>query len=337
MKETLSRYVKRVNELAELVRGNEEATKLSLVAPLLTALGYDLTDPRECKPEFKADFGPHRSTKPVDWAICDSGRPLFFVEVKAVGVKLPAHDEQLADYFAKVPDVKVGVLTNGVQWRFFTDLVNSNVMDKEPFVCWDVSGTEEPPYDFLRLLQKEQFNPQLIRTFAERKRAHNLLIAELGRLLEPAPEFIKMAVVNIETRNLTANVLDTWKPIVASAIDEWAKQRALSIALAGTTNGQAVPRPEPKPRQPRTRDPRLPPPGTTIATTWRGKKIEAVEQSDGTFTISVDGQVEVSGARSLSGAAGTLLKSAGLGGGVNGYDWFGLKKQPDGQPAPGTN
>ncbi len=239
MREALLAYVKRVGELAEHVKVNEQATKQSLIAPLFTLLGYDLTDPRECMPEYKVDFGKERSTKPIDWAFLQGGRPVFFVEAKEVGKKLAGYDEQLADYFAKAPEAKVGILTNGVQWRFFTDLVNENVMDKEPFIKWEVLGDEAPPFDFLTLLQKSQYNSQLIRTFAERKRAQNLLVNELARLLEPAPEFTKLAIANIETRNLTATVVESWKPIVANAINEWAKQRTLSSVLNAPRDGQA--------------------------------------------------------------------------------------------------
>ena len=231
MKEELATYVKRVKDLAEHVRGNEQATKQSLIAPLFMLLGYDMTDPRECMPEYKADFGKDRSNKPVDWAFILGGKPAFFVEAKEAGKKLAGHDEQLGDYFAKVPEVKLGILTNGVQWRFFTDLVHANVMDNEPFVKWDLLVDETPPYDFLTLLQKAQFNPQLIRTFAERKRAHNLLVNELNRLLEPVPEFTKLVIANVETRHLTALVVESWKPVVASAINEWVKQKMLSTVL----------------------------------------------------------------------------------------------------------
>jgi hypothetical protein len=44
-------------------------------------------------------------------------------------------------------------------------------------------------------------------------------------------EFTKLAVANIETRNLTQAVVDSWKPVVANAIDEWAKQRTLRTVL----------------------------------------------------------------------------------------------------------
>ena len=45
----------------------------SLILPLFTILGYDYTDPRECIPEFKADFGKGRSVKPADWAFYQNG------------------------------------------------------------------------------------------------------------------------------------------------------------------------------------------------------------------------------------------------------------------------
>jgi hypothetical protein len=231
MRDLIDPYRKRVQDLAEHVRGNEQATKQSLIGPLLTLLGWDLTDPRECIPEYRVDFGRDRSVKPIDWAFFRDGKPIFFVEAKEVGKKLGNFDEQLADYFAKAPEVKLGVLTNGVQWRFFTDVVAANIMDREPFVKWDVLADEQPPYDFLTLLQKSQYNPGLIRTFAERKRAQNLLVSELTRLLEPSSEFIRLAIANIETRRLTEAIIESWRPVLVNAIGEWAKQRTLSAVL----------------------------------------------------------------------------------------------------------
>jgi predicted type IV restriction endonuclease len=233
VKEAIELYVKRVRELVEHV-GSEEAAKKSLIEPLFVLLGYDLTDPRECVLEFKADFGKDRSTKPVDYAFYKNGRPIFFVEAKDATRNLKGFDEQLGDYFGKCVEVKLGVLTNGVQWRFFTDSVHENKMDTEPFLKWDLLSDKNPPMDFLTLLQKSQFNPQLIRTFAEKRRNQNLLLGEMSRLLEPSSEFVRMAIQNIETRNLTERVVDSWKPVLASAIEEWAKQKMLSMALDPT-------------------------------------------------------------------------------------------------------
>jgi hypothetical protein len=232
-REIVNQYVKRVNDLAEHVRGNEQATKQSLIGPLFTSLGYDLTDPRECVPEYRVDFGRERSAKPIDWAFMQNGRPIFIVEAKEAGKRLVGYDEQLADYFAKDPQTKLGILTNGLQWKFYTDVVHANVMDREPFMKWDVNGNDDIPYDFLTLIQKSQFNPQLIRSFAQRQHSQNLLVGELNRLLEPSAEFIRLAVANIETRRLTESILESWKPVLANAIEEWAKQRMLSLVLNG--------------------------------------------------------------------------------------------------------
>ena len=86
-------------------------------------------------------------------------------------------------------------------------------------------------YDFLTVLQKSQYNAELIRAFARRQREQNLLVAELNRLLEPSPEFIRLAVANIETRKLTEKILESWKPVLSNAIIEWAKQRTLTSVL----------------------------------------------------------------------------------------------------------
>lgn len=231
MKDSVAAYIKRVKDLAEHVKGNEQATKQSLIGPLLSLLGYDLTDPRECIPEYRVDFGKDRSSKPIDWAFLMNGQPIFFVEAKEVGKRLPGYDEQLADYFAKASEAKLGILTNGIQWRFYTDVVNMNIMDHEPFLKWDVLSDEEPPYDFLSVLQKSQYNAELVRAFARRQREQNLLVTELNRLLEPSPEFIRLAITNIETRKLTEKILETWKPVLSNAIIEWAKQRTLTSVL----------------------------------------------------------------------------------------------------------
>jgi len=249
MRDAIVAYIKRVKELAEHCKGNEQATKKSLIEPLFTILGYDVTDPRECVPEHREDFGRNRSAKPVDYAFFKDGIPIFFVEAKQVDRRLAGYDEQLADYFAKAPTAKLGILTNGVHWRFFTDLENDNVMDRKPFVEWQLLSDENPPWDFLTLLQKSQYNADLVRTFAQTRHQQNLLIEELSRLLEPAPEFIKLAVANIETRYLKESVVESWKPVLKAAIDEWTKQHRLS-SLLSVGSAESVAQEEPAKKRP---------------------------------------------------------------------------------------
>ena len=113
-------------------------------------------------------------------------------------------------------------------------------MDKKPFVEWQVLSEELPPHDFLTLLHKAQYNAELVRTFAQQRYQKNLLVEQLSCLLEPSPEFTKLAIGNIETRNLTVGVVDSWKPVVKAAIDEWAKQQRLSSVLGEGVTTSAV-------------------------------------------------------------------------------------------------
>jgi hypothetical protein len=235
VKEQLEQHVKKVKERHEFCQGNEATTKASLIAPLFTLLGWDLADPRECLPEYRADFGRgEKAATPVDWAFALPPAFVFIVEAKECSKKLKTYAEQLGMYFAKA-SVNLGIYTNGVQWQFYTDLDKANIMDKEPFLSWNILADDPIPLDFLTLLQKSQFKPQLIKTFAERGRRQNLLVNELAKLLDPSGErwsdFIKLAIEKIETRTRSVSVIEEWRPILANALQEWAKVKALEMVL----------------------------------------------------------------------------------------------------------
>ena len=115
----------------------EEATKNTLVMPFLMALGYNVFDPREVVPEFTADVGIKKGEK-VDYAIMKDGAPMMLIECKTVGGDLSLkHASQLYRYFG-VTDARIAVLTNGVHYRFFSDLDADNKMDEHPFLELDI-------------------------------------------------------------------------------------------------------------------------------------------------------------------------------------------------------
>jgi hypothetical protein len=263
VKEQLQQFVKAVKERCDACRDNEAATGNSLILPLFALLGYDVADPRVCHPQHKADFGKGRSVKPVDWAFfLSEPRPAFLVEAKAVGKDICGYDEQLGDYYAKEqPGVTLGILTTGVQWCFFTDRACEHVMDKEPFLTWDILKDDPIPLDFFTILRRAEFKPDLIRAFATGQHRQGLLVAELSRVLEPSSEFVKLAIQNLEEladRRVTAPVIEEWRPILVRALDQWAQQRRLAAALGhsndkpmadnGCSQDGAPPAPEGKQR-----------------------------------------------------------------------------------------
>lgn len=250
LRDALAAHIRRVRDLQDHVRGNDQAVKQSLIGPVFSLLGYDLTDPRECIPGFRLETGSAKPQAPIDWVFVGGGKPWFFVSAKDTEQKLVPVDERLAHYFGLATEVKLGIATNGLQWRFYTDLAVTDAMDREPFLIWEVLADEEVPFDvlnFLAILQKSQFQPELIRAFAQTNTSRkNLMVTELERLLEPSAEFIKLAVANLETRRLTEGVIEYWKPILANAIAQWARVRTLTSVISQAHSPEAQP-PSPAP------------------------------------------------------------------------------------------
>lgn len=103
---------------------SEEETKLWFIAPLLGALGYKPTDLRaETQTKHKGE------DKRLDYYVFVNDKPVIIVECKKIGEPLWKHINQLWGYFSeKVRDgVKLGVLTDGDEYWFFTDSKDPNM------------------------------------------------------------------------------------------------------------------------------------------------------------------------------------------------------------------
>lgn len=125
-KDSIRQLGERVGRLKDQTQ-TEEATKHAFVLPFLQALGYDVFNPMEIVPEFVADVGLKKGEK-VDFAVLRDGGPVILLEAKHWKQNLDNHDGQLLRYF-HVCKAKFSILTNGIQYRFFTDLEQSNKMD----------------------------------------------------------------------------------------------------------------------------------------------------------------------------------------------------------------
>lgn len=137
----------------------EEAAKTALVMPFLQVLGYDVFDPQEVLPEYVADVGTKRGEK-VDYAILKDCKPVIIIECKAVGTPLDtAKITQLFRYFASTP-ARFGILTDGMNYRFFSDLEEPNRMDETPFLEFDLSEITKEDAENLKRFTKDSFNPE---------------------------------------------------------------------------------------------------------------------------------------------------------------------------------
>ena len=121
-------FVERIRKLAEQIGRNrsfatsEENTKQYMVLPFIRALEYDDGDPGEVDREYVADWGVKRSER-VDYAIKQDGKAIILIECKKLGqISERAAGSQLARYFTSDKDARIGILTDGETYRFFSDL-----------------------------------------------------------------------------------------------------------------------------------------------------------------------------------------------------------------------
>ena len=139
----------------------EEATKTAFVLPFIMALGYDVFDPCEVRPEHTCDVGTKKGEK-IDYAISHNReKPILLIECKHWTENLDIHTNQLFRYFV-ASDVRFAILTNGIQYRFFSDSEKANIMDANPFFEVDITNINEYQIEQLRKFHKSYFNESQI-------------------------------------------------------------------------------------------------------------------------------------------------------------------------------
>lgn len=199
----------------------EETTKQALILPLLDILGFSPFDPTRVKAEFGADFPGAKNTERVDYALFCHGVPVMFIEAKAHVEKLNNHCPQLSRYFNAMPDVTIGAITNGREWRFFTDLNNKNVMDTEPFLTVDFESMDVSLLSRLYRFRHDEFRSDALRSLAEETVYLNAFTTVISQgLREPDVEFVKYVATraNIQ-RQFNVRFLESIAPIVKQAVE----------------------------------------------------------------------------------------------------------------------
>lgn len=210
-----------------LARGRgEEATKQALVLPFLDALGFDIWNPGEVCPEFEADFAIKKAgqKEKVDLAVLLDGEPRIFIEVKSIDTVLDGHQGQLGRYFNGVPTVSLAIITNGCEYRFYTDSGEPNLIDPQPFFVFRMDSGEFP-LDVLARFSRGFFSPTAIRDYATELTYTAKLTTALRNELdlrnrEPSDALVRwlLASANAYEGRMVASVVDRFRPIVKSAL-----------------------------------------------------------------------------------------------------------------------
>lgn len=201
----------------------EEATKNAFVMPFIAALGYDVFNPLEVIPEFVADLGIKKGEK-VDYCIQKDGQPIIIVECKHWKEELNVHNSQLHRYF-HVCSTRFGILTNGIVYRFYTDLEEPNKMDNKPFWEFNITEMNEAAVFELKKYQKNSFDvEQILSAATELKYTREIKKIIASEFANPSETFVKYFAKHIHTGILTAKVMEQFIPMVKKSLHQYVSE-----------------------------------------------------------------------------------------------------------------
>ena len=221
----------------------EEATKTSLIMPFFQILGYDVFNPDEFTPEYVADVGIKKGEK-VDYAIILNETVTILIEAKSINENLKKHDSQLFRYFGTTT-AKFAILTNGCEYKFYTDLDELNKMDSTPFLNINLLELKDTDIVELKKFCKENFNiDTILSTASDLKYANSIEKILQEEFVNPSDDFVKLILnKGVYEGVKTQNVLDKYKPILKKSINHYINQLVnarLQNAINNTTSSEVA-------------------------------------------------------------------------------------------------
>jgi hypothetical protein len=214
------RFADRIDHLE-----TEEATKSSLVLPFLQMLGYEIFDPTEVVPEFTADVGTKKGEK-VDYALMQDGKPVILIECKKYGSNLNEADVgQLLRYFT-VTDARFGVLTDGISYRFFSDLDEPKMMDQRPFFEFNMLDFTEPQVRELKRFTKMAFDMgEIVDAARELKYTTEIKRVLAEELAGPSEDFVRFIIKQVYEGRVTPPVREMFGSLTDRAFKQFINER----------------------------------------------------------------------------------------------------------------
>lgn len=215
--------IKQISERIDTLKANlptEEATKTALIMPFINALGYDVFNPLEVLPEMCCDIGTKKGEK-IDYAIMRDGEPIILIECKHWEQDLNLHDNQLLRYF-NVSKAKFGVLTNGITYRFYTDLSEPNIMDEKPFLEINMLDLKDTQIEELKKFHKSYFDVDMILSSASELKYMGELRTVIGKeFTNPSPDFVRFFGKQVYDGVFTPKVLEQFSTLVKRTINNY--------------------------------------------------------------------------------------------------------------------
>ena len=193
--------------------------------PFISALGYDVFNPFEVIPEFTADTGTKKGEK-VDYAIKKDDEIIMLIECKSSGTDLHKnHKSQLFRYFS-VTNARFAILTNGINYEFYSDIDKPNKMDSEPFFEFNILEFEDFQLEEMKKFTKSAFSLEdILNTASTLKYTGQIKQILEKELNDPSPEFVLYFTDKIYDGRKTQRVIEQFTKIVRNARKQFVEER----------------------------------------------------------------------------------------------------------------
>jgi hypothetical protein len=218
-KDQIRQLGEKVKRLKDQV-STEEATKNAFIMPFIKELGYDVFNPSEVTPELVADIGIKQGEK-IDYAILQNGEPIILIECKWHGAALNVNNaSQLFRYF-HTTKAKFSILTNGVEYRFYTDLEEPNKMDSKPFFVFDITDIKDNQVEELKKFHKTNYDfNNIVNTANELKYTNELKTLIHAEFANPTPELVRHLTKQVYSGMITSKVLEQFTNLIRKSIQQ---------------------------------------------------------------------------------------------------------------------
>ena len=183
---------------------SEAATRDYLIEPFFEILGYTKMD--DYSHEFSLPIAKGKVRK-VDMVITLKGKnPSILIECKASSANLTSRNfKQLSEYFTEHKESKIGILTNGLVYNFYSrSLDDSNVLNPRPFFVFDIRDYDSNDVSRLSVFYRHSINLASIVEDAEELYFLEKFDDGLYKtLLNPNKDFVKIIYSNMGGKVLT--------------------------------------------------------------------------------------------------------------------------------------
>lgn len=183
----MTALAERLLPLVPSIKG-EQHTKNVLIEPVLALLSYDITNPNDIITEHSC-IATNKRDK-VDYLLITSIGDSMVLEAKDCKYKLEEkHVLQLRKYVdgSKVP---IGVLSNGLEYQFYTRTF-TGTMDDTPFFTFSLRSFTAEDVELLSHFSKLSFSHHLGKTVSGRLKLRQGLVDYLSeQALNPSNDFL---------------------------------------------------------------------------------------------------------------------------------------------------